>query len=64
MIIQDTIIKADGTVEVREIEVADNYFDPPSPPVMTLEESILDKLTELEYRQDIIALGLEGGTTI
>ena len=35
---------------------------PASPPAMTLEEAILDKLTELEYRQDLIALGLaEGG---
>jgi hypothetical protein len=34
MIIQDTIIKSDGTVETREIEVADNYFDaPPEPPI-------------------------------
>lgn len=32
MIIQETFIKADGTVELREIEVAENYFDPPAEP--------------------------------
>lgn len=36
----------------------------PEPSTMSLEEAILDKLTELEYRQDIISLGLEGGATI
>ena len=31
---------------------------------MTTQEAILDKLTELEYRQDLITLGLaEGGAT-
>lgn len=33
-------------------------------PAMTLEEAILDKLTELEYRQDLISLGLEGGAGV
>lgn len=36
----------------------------PESPTMSLEEAILDKLTELEYRQDLISLGLEGGATI
>lgn len=32
-------------------------------PQMTTQEAILDKLTELEYRQDLTELGLtEGGT--
>ena len=31
-------------------------------PQMTTQEAILDKLTEIEYRQDLMALGLtEGG---
>lgn len=37
-------------------------YNPPSEP-MTTEEAILDKLTELEYRQDLAALGLTGGET-
>lgn len=37
---------------------------PVSEPPMTIEEAILDKLTELEYRQDLIALGLEGGAGV
>lgn len=37
------------------------YSPPPAP--MTTQEAILDKLTELEYRQDLMELGLtEGGT--
>lgn len=40
-------------------------LEPPKPPVpqMTTQEAILDKLTEIEYRQDLMELGLtEGGT--
>ena len=40
------------------------FAEPPKPPIpqMTTQEAILDKLTELEYRQDLMALGLtEGG---
>ena len=33
-------------------------------PQMTTQEAILDKLTEIEYRQDLMELGLtEGGVT-
>ena len=43
-------------------EIGVVYSPPPAP--MTTEEAILDKLTELEYRQDLMALGLsEGGAT-
>lgn len=43
-------------------QIGQPYNPPPAP--MTLEESILDKLTELEYRQDLMELGLtEGGVT-
>jgi len=35
----------------------------PQAPAMTTQEAILDKLTELEYRQDLAALGLTGGET-
>jgi hypothetical protein len=35
MIIIDTIIKLDGSVEQREIEVPDDYFDtPPTSPTL------------------------------
>lgn len=35
----------------------------PVEPTMTVEEAILDKLTELEHRQDLMELGLTGGGT-
>jgi len=42
--------------------IGQQYNPPPEP--MTTEDAILDKLTELEYRQDLISLGLtEGGAT-
>lgn len=62
MIIQDNLLKADGTIESIEVVVEDNYFDT-LPEPMTTEEAILDKLTELEYRQDLSSLGLEGGAS-
>jgi hypothetical protein len=44
MIIQDKIIRADGTIEQRDIEVADTYLDPPEivAPKPTLEEQIAE----------------------
>lgn len=51
MIIQDTIIKSDGTVETRDIEVADNYFDAPSePPIdeLTLIQLAIAELAEAQ----------------
>ena len=62
MIIQDTIIRPDGTVEMVETEVADNYFDPPALPEPTIEE----RTATLEATQsdviDILASAL--GVTI
>jgi hypothetical protein len=44
-------------------EIGRPYSPPPAP--MTIEETILDKLTELEYRQDLRDLGLtEGGAGV
>ena len=40
MIIQDTIIRPNGDVEVVEREVADNYFDAPPAPKPTTEEKL------------------------
>ena len=40
MIITDTLIKADGTTETREIEVADNYFDSQTVAQPTTEERL------------------------
>lgn len=53
-----------GMVYDPETETFSEPIPPESEPApeMTLEEAILDKLTELEYRQDLMELGLtEGG---
>lgn len=53
----------DGTQTLEKKTVPDDYFrTTPEPEPMTTEELIMDKQTELEYRQDLVALGLaEGG---
>lgn len=53
-------------VLIEEREILDIPQPAPEPaPTMSLEEIILDKLTEIEYRQDLMELGLtEGGTEI
>lgn len=64
----DNIIVADETfaAEIGAVswyegaEIGQPYSPPPEP--MTTQEAILDKLTEIEYRQDLMELGLtEGG---
>lgn len=52
MIIQDTIINADGTVKVREVEVADNYFDLPEPPPPTIDERVTLLTAQLKAAQE------------
>ena len=55
MTITDTLILPDGTAEVRETEVADNYFDPPTAPPPTAEEKL---------RADIDYLAMVTGVTL
>jgi len=58
MIIQDTIILPDGTVEVRDIEVADNYFDPPAEPEPSTENDLMNLSIDHEYRLTLLELGV------
>lgn len=46
MKIMDTVINPDETVAIIEIEVADNYYDPPAPPQQTDTERIAQLETQ------------------
>lgn len=51
MIIQDALLRGDGTVEVVDIEVSDNYFEPsPTPPIddITALQLALAELAEAQ----------------
>lgn len=58
MIITQTIIRPNGTVETAEIEVDDNYFTAPPPPEPTEQEDNDAMLVNHEYRLTLIELGL------
>ena len=47
LIITDTLINVDGTIEEREIEVDNNYFDTPAQDDITTEQ-IIDALLGVE----------------
>ena len=57
MNIKDTIIRPSGEVEVIAVAVADNYFDVPTPPQPTTEETqndIINMLVDYEYRLTLL----------
>lgn len=57
MKIIDTVIKPDGTIDTIEIEVADNYFDPPAAPQLTPDEQI----AELSATVDMLTVAMLEG---
>lgn len=55
MIIQDTIIRPNGDIEVIDVEVNDNYFDAPQPQQPTETEKL---------RADVDFLAMETGVSL
>jgi hypothetical protein len=63
IIVADEVFAAEiGALPYYDGAIIGQPYNPPPEP-MTTQEAILDKLTELEYRQDLMELGLEGGAT-
>ncbi len=60
MNIKNTIVLPDGTVEEREIEVDDNYFDTSAPepvdPITALQEQVSELISA---QQDTDALAID-----
>lgn len=55
MIIQNTIIRPNGKVEIIDVDVADNYFDPPATPAPSTDS----RVAKLEADNTMLAAQLK-----